>query len=136
MFGPLTYQRTSDPAQGYWEGSGFFAPVGRTVEWFIDAGLDGPGESQRAFLQELVTRYADVQLSIAPAFNAFFTEWFRRSPPPDWSSVFALTGISVPGDSSLTSEWDLTFDCAEDHEHIFNVPMRGWTPSGPVRADG
>lgn len=45
-FGPMTFQRMSGThGPSYWEGSGTFA--GEDVEFFVDAGEEGPSQAQR-----------------------------------------------------------------------------------------
>jgi hypothetical protein len=61
VFGPLRFQ-----AAGFWEGNVLFSPTQSTIEVIVNAGRDGPSDSQRAFLKDLEVR-----------IQAFGQPWLR-----------------------------------------------------------
>jgi hypothetical protein len=125
-----------DGGKSYWEGTGFFTPTGGSIEYFIDASEEGPGEEQRTLYKRIEARYAELLAGLAPLFAESYREWCHDEPPADIWSVFAVGSVSVPRVESREMEWELAFDCRDDAEHTFTALMRGWEPRGPIRIDG
>ena len=136
LFGRLLFMKMRDPARSYWEGAGRFASAEHTVEYAIDADEAGPGESQRSLFRRMEAHYAELQILITPLLLREYEAWFQTSLDQDVWTVFRLSHISIPFAESQDMEWDITFDCVADEEHIFVVYMTGWEPTGQVSIDG
>jgi hypothetical protein len=136
VFGSLLFMRMPDDTKSYWEGKGVFPPTGAEVEFFIDAGEEGPLQGQEQFWHKLCSTYESLKPNILAELSTSYASWFSRQPPVEVSTVFALSSLSIPRADSPNAAWELTYDCVEDPEHIFTVAMREWRPAGGVRIDG
>jgi hypothetical protein len=136
VFGSLLFMKMSGGRPSYWEGKGVFPPLGAEIEYFVDAEESGPGEPQHRFWRELCDRYAPLAPVLEAQLAAAYSSWLRREPPPAIFRTFSLASVSIPASFSDAAEWDLSFDCRDDEEHLFTVPMKGWSPEGEVSVDG
>jgi hypothetical protein len=135
-FGRLLFSSMPDPDKSYWEGEVYFQPARAKVEVFVDAGEEGPGQPQRDFYRTLEARYDSVQASVAPVLARAYADWLDRAPPDDVFRVFTLSSLSIPRREAPDSEWDMSFECGDDREHLFTVQLRRWTPNEEVGIDG
>lgn len=126
VFGDLSYMG------GYWEGKGIFPATGSPIEWFVDAGEDGPGEPQRALFGRLVERYPKLLPAVLAALAEHIAAWRDESSSQDLSSSLRLVAVSIPESESPAMEWDLSFDSELRGSPHFAVSMKGWEPAGPV----
>jgi hypothetical protein len=136
LFGELLFVKTPDATKSYWEGSGVFPATGRRIEYFIRAGEPGPKEDQRSFYRRLAEKYNDLMIGVVPILESSYRDWLDKAESTDVSTKFALSSLSVPEGESNDAEWELSFDCAEDKDHLFSVQMRGWKATGDVSIDG
>ena len=128
-FGNLIFMKMSDPRESYWEGSGAFRPTGQAVDYFVDAGDDGPGEFQHQFLSTLEQRYDRLVAVVQPLLEQRHDEFLEGRSPE-----FVLSSISVPGPGVDPLRWDITFQAKANPSALFTVSMVNWEPEG-VRID-
>ncbi|MDF9828212.1 hypothetical protein M2447_002330 [Ereboglobus sp. PH5-10] len=126
LFGPLVHF----PAAGLWAGQTQFPPVEGEVEILIEADDSGPGETQRAFFNELVSRWPEVQSAIGEILFPPMKKWAKRDYDESnpWS-YFDLRGIRIPSLTTEPAEWAISYWCPSVKHH-FDVQMSGWTPDG------
>lgn len=136
LFGSLLFMRMSGGRRSYWEGRALFPPLGAEIEIFVEAEEDGPGAPHHAAWRELCDRYAPLAPALEAKLAAAYASWFRRDAPAAIFRTFSLASVSVPASYSDAEEWELSFDCRDDEEHLFTVLMKGWSPDGDVRVDG
>jgi hypothetical protein len=136
FFGRLLFMPMPELNNAYWEGKVRFEPTNAEIEVFVDASEAGPGTKQRAFYQRIQARFGDLCDALDPVLRMSYRAWFDRPAPDAIWDVFTLTSISIPREDSPESEWDISFDCSEDREHMFTVHMVGWTPMKDVTIDG
>lgn len=136
QFGRLTFIRISEPAKSYWEGAGVFPATMTSIEFFIDANEDGPGDSQWNFYVSLSDRYVELCLAIEPVLKQNYEEWLHKPAPDDVWNSFQLSSLSIPRSRDDESDWEMSFECSDDVEHLFTVQMRGMQPAGMITIDG
>ncbi len=59
-----------------------------------------------------------------------------RDPASAASTALTLESLTVPAAGAVPGSWELSYSCDRDPEHLFTVPMAGWTPTGDVQTDG
>lgn len=126
LFGPLRYQRRAE----FWEGWTRFGPVDRLVEVVIESGEDGPTEVHRQFWRQLETDYTSLLPLLAAVLHEALGEWGETIELEEVWNIFTLTGITIPNPAKQPMHWELSFDCAADANHSFDVQMDHWTPHG------
>ena len=126
FFGTLVYF----PSAGIWSGAIRFAPVGRDLEILIEAGASGPGETHRAFFNELATRWPEIQTAIAEILFPPMKKWAKRDYDENnpWVS-FELRGVRIPSLTTEPAEWTISYWCPSAKHH-FDIQMTNWTPDG------
>lgn len=118
------------PAAELWSGAIKFPPVDREIEILIEAGESGPGETQRAFFNELVSRWPGIQDAIGEILFPPIKKWAKRDYDESnpWG-YFDLRGIRIPSLTSEPIEWAISYWCPSVKHH-FDVQMSGWSPEG------
>lgn len=119
-FGQLRYLR----AARFWEGRVAFPPIANDVEILIDGEPSGPMPQQRAFFDELQTRYE----SLWPELQAILATEARRLEIDVQDFVLVCLTLPAPSGSGLETEWDLSYETNPRSWH-FMVQMRGWLPA-------
>jgi hypothetical protein len=120
VFGPLRFQ-----AAGFWEGNVLFSPTQSTIEVIVNAGRDGPSESQRSFMKDLEVRYPSIWTTVVSALR----EAAERIQGKVQYTVdaFHLAGIEVPEAGAPSRGWSLSYTCDADGWH-YEVLMKDWSP--------
>jgi hypothetical protein len=136
IFGRMTFMRMPVASRSYWEGRAMFPATGAEIEVFVRADEHGPGDEQVVCFREIARRYPDLWPTLEAGFASFQERWIRRPAPGPFVELYTLSGLSVPMTLAEEMEWDITFDSAQDPEHIYGFEMRGWEPIGEVRMDG
>lgn len=124
-FGPIRFQRMRGDAS-YWEGSGTFA--GEEVEYFVDAGEDGPTPEQRALADDLEGRWSTLE----PLFERLLARHEREAREngvstriADWS----LGSISIPDAKDRAGNVEVGYAHRPDGELMtFELDARGTAP--------
>lgn len=131
-FGRMLYQRVrGEHAPGYWEGSGRFA--GLEVEYFVDAGEEGPTAEQRARCDELERTWRAIEPRLARflAGRAADDETGESSRDlADWS----LGSIALPADGDARGVVEIGF-VEKDGGELLTFEMDGHEPRG-IRIGG
>lgn len=114
-------------SSSYWEGQREFAPLGKTVELFIEvAGSAGPSEAQREHFRWVETEYGNLCRAIADRFTA--DSWAGRLMDPGFDNEFTLSSIRIPLCQDEAESWELSFTAKRD-THLFSISMLGTKPT-------
>lgn len=124
-----------DVKHAYWEGKGFFQPLNREIEYFIDAGKEGPTEEQVAFYKEVENRYEELLKQARVIFDRECGEWLSRDVIEQYEKPYILSSLSIPRMDERPLQWEMSYDCALDVDHLFSVQLRDWHAEG-VTIDG
>jgi len=125
LFGKLLFMKA---AAGYWEGRCEFIPLGHQIEVFIDAGEGGPSEQHREFYRLIEQRFPELMESLRPVLEREYRGWMHKDLVQTVEEEFALSSLSIPDGGVSPLEWEVTFECASDQEHVFTVTMKDWSP--------
>lgn len=127
VFGPLVY------IGSHWEGSGYFAPAGERVEWFMEAGPDGPGEPQRRFFMRLQDNYDALLPEAVAAVLPHARQWTREDlDVAALQPKLKLSAFDLPPEEDEDVTWAIYFESDLRGSPHFVVQMRGWRPTGGV----
>lgn len=118
QFGSLRYLRDAR----FWEGRGVFAPIAAEVEVLIPSEPSGPTDEQRAFFNEIQTRYESLWPDV---LNVLETE-ARRVEITSREFVLVCVDLPAPG-GDAGQEWALSYETKPPSWH-FTVQMRAWVP--------
>src|SRR5687768_11358534 len=92
----------------YWEGSGSFA--GEEIEYFVDAGEEGPTAEQRAVADAMERRWPTLEASLAALLERYEStarEHRVTARLRDWS--FGSVAIPAAGDRTAAVEVGYVF---------------------------
>jgi hypothetical protein len=119
QFGRLRYLRDAR----FWEGRAFFLPTAAEVEVLIPGQLSGPANEQRAFFNEIQTRYDALWPEILKKLEteAHRLEINRRE------FIVVCVDLPAPGDDA-DREWALSYETKPPSWH-FTVHMKAWVPA-------
>jgi hypothetical protein len=129
VLGRLRYQDV-----GFWEGEILFGPIGRKIEFTVEADKNGPETSQHEFYRRLESHYPDLLKSVEFMLIKEWSSWMGKSFKGDIWEDFDLDGFGIPRTSSAQMEWELMF-YSESAQHSFSIIMEAWVPK-KVRIDG
>ena len=122
QFGNLRYLRDAR----FWEGHAAFSPIAAEVEVLIPGEPSGPADEQRAFFNEIQTRYD----SLWPEILRVLETEARRLEIE--SREFALVCVDLPAfDGDVDRDWALSYETKPPSWH-FTVRMTAWMPAGVV----
>lgn len=117
QFGSLRYLRDAR----FWEGRAAFSPIDADVEVLIAGEPSGPTGEQRAFFDELQTRYDALWPDVLRVME---TEARRLEIT---SRAFVLVCVDLPAPGDADGDWALSYETNPPSWH-FTVQMKAWTP--------
>jgi hypothetical protein len=122
QFGTLRYLRDAR----FWEGHAAFAPIAAEVEVLIPGEPSGPAHQQRAFFDEIQTRYG----SLWPDVLRLLEAEARRLEIA--SREFVLVCVNLPAScGGANCEWAMSYETKPPSWH-FTVRMTAWMPTEVV----
>ena len=125
VFGVISLTGTN-----FWEGSVYFAPIGEYIGVFMDASAEGPTKKQRSFYREFETRYETLIPEIADLLYENFVEWKPDFQREDVWKEFRLEAIDIRNCEVAPLNWELSYACASDDGHSFDIQMSDWNVEG------
>ncbi|MBM3883040.1 MAG: hypothetical protein FJ387_25545 [Verrucomicrobia bacterium] len=129
VLGELRFQTV-----GLWEGRRYFAPLGREIEFSVDAGRSGPTEQQRQFYREFEAGYRDLEPGFAKLLVDEWPLWSRKPVQGGVWDEFQLESFGIPASAEASAQWEVGFQ-SQTTGFCFGVSMRGWEPQF-VSVDG
>lgn len=129
FFGSLRYQKV-----GFWEGKKQFAPLGREIEFTLDASEEGASEDHRKFYRDLEARYPELARRFEPLLLNELREWLDEPFTGNVWDEFELESYGIPNPSAQPQEWELIYT-SKSAGHYFCMLMQGWETTG-IRVDG
>lgn len=125
IFGAMLYM--GDRA-GYWEGRAMFAPVGSTIELFVNGRSDDRMEQQHELFQKIFGDWLLLRESIG---RKLLTKWHERNPKTQINSawnLFTPSSITIPSASMHDADWEISFASSSDSSSLWTVTMKGSEP--------
>ena len=122
QFGKLRYLRDAR----FWEGHAAFSPIAAEVEVLIPGEPSGPANDQRAFFDEIQTRYD----SLRPEILRVLETEAHRLEIETREFVLVCVDLPDPGGGS-EGDWALLYETKPPSWH-FTVRMTAWMPAGVV----
>lgn len=116
-FGRMTYM------DSYWEGQCTFPPTGERVEYFVDAGPDGPTDGNRMFLRDICAEYA---VLLARAHTVVQTLPADQRP----EGTLRPASMDIRNSAFETGQWELTLQDSRDT--MFVLRCAGAHPTGTM----
>ena len=127
VFGELFSDCIGDE-DGMWQSSITFTPTGRIIGLTINAGVDGPTDSQVNFYKKLEANHINEIEFVKPILSKEYLRWFNKPLVGNVYDVFTLTGVTIPRSGNRINKWSLSFETEEDLNHTFTVYIEGGTP--------
>ena len=122
QFGSLRYLRDAR----FWEGRALFSPIAAEVEVLIPGEQSGPADEQRAFFNEIQTRYD----SLWPEILKVLETEARRLEIKSREFVVVCVDLPAPG-GDADRDWALSYETKPPSWH-FTVQMTAWMPAQVV----
>jgi hypothetical protein len=135
VFGKLRYISGSKPQDGYFEGKGFFAPVGREIEYVIDSDETGPTKWQKQFYYRTQQNFTLYISLLQPLITVEFRNWKDDFVIQDFDKEFTLEFLSIPREGKQPAEWEIGFTTVHDLNHNVTILFLGEEPKH-VTIDG
>jgi hypothetical protein len=135
FFGQLRFVNFRDPSKNYFEGRGFFAPTNSETEYLIQADIEGPTESQKAFMEELQKQFGLYVEKIKPLIEDEFRNWKEDFEIRDFNKEFKLVCITIPRPDRKPIIWDMAFTTIHDPNHHVTIDFIDREPNG-ILIDG
>ncbi len=135
FFGELRFLDFKDASKNYFEGRGHFSPTESETDYLIQAGIEGPVETQRQFYRDLQTNFTKYADKIKPLIEDEFRNWKEDFTIEEFTKEFKLVCITIPRFDSQPFVWDMAFETIHDPNHLFTIDFVGEEPNG-VLIDG
>ena len=112
-----------------------FAPLGKEIEYLINATGAAPTVWQKEFYKNLQSDFNLYVEKIKPLIEEEFRNWKDDFVINDFMKEFELEHISIPGSDETPLSWDMSFTSIHDLNHTFTIDFSDYEPNG-VLIDG
>jgi hypothetical protein len=135
-FGKLLFAGSKTKVDSYFEGRFNFKPTGKEIELHISADLNGPSNTQKAFVESIQVNYELVRVESNRLIADEFRNWKEDFVIADFDAEFTAVFLSIPRFvEGQKIEWEIAYESVHDLNHMFTVNFEDWQAIS-VQIDG
>ncbi|WP_024955859.1 hypothetical protein [Sulfurospirillum arcachonense] len=129
FFGKMLY------AEGYWEVSELTFNQYSNLGITVNASENDPFEPHENFTKSILSNLDETIQKLKPKISKEFESFLQKPVPDNFFDEFTLVGLSTPENGDTNNDWEISFDCKSDQNHMFTVYFENGVAS-EVSVDG